>query len=51
MLGHVWLGQVRQAIKSSIIGPHSFLSPFLNFQKINSIQGGTPAGLRDERTD
>jgi hypothetical protein len=44
-----YVGQVRQAIKSSIIGPHSFSSPFFNFQKINSRKGVTPEGLGDER--
>jgi hypothetical protein len=47
---HVRLGQVRQAIKSLIIGTHSFLSPFFKFQKINSRKRGTPEGLGDERT-
>ena len=51
LLKHVRLGQVRQAIKSSKIGPLSFLSPFFKFQKINSRKGVTPEGLGDERTD
>jgi hypothetical protein len=51
LLIHVRLGQVRQAIKSSIIALHSFLSPFFKFQKINCRKGGTPEGLGDERID
>jgi hypothetical protein len=47
LLKHVRLGQVRQAIKSSIIGPHSFLSQFFKFQKIKRRKGGTPEGLGD----
>jgi hypothetical protein len=49
---HVRLGQVRQAIKSLIIGYQllNFLSPFFKFQKINSRKRGTPEGLGDERT-
>jgi hypothetical protein len=48
---HVRLGQVRQAIKSSIIGPLLLLSPFFKFQKKTSRKGDTLAGLGDERTD
>ncbi len=51
LLKHARLGQVRQPIKSSIIGPHSFLSPFFNFRKIIGRKGGIPEGLVDERTD
>jgi hypothetical protein len=36
---HVRLGQVKQAIKSAIIGPPSFLSPFFKFQKKTAEKG------------
>jgi hypothetical protein len=45
------LGQVRKAIKSSIIGPHLLLiSVFQNSEK-TSRKGVTHDGLGDERTD
>ncbi len=47
----VRLGQVRKAIKSSIIRPPSFLCQFVKIQKIDNIQGGTPEVLGDERTN
>jgi hypothetical protein len=45
------LVQARNAIKSSIIGPLNFLSQFFKIQKNDSIKGGTPEVLGDERTN
>jgi hypothetical protein len=47
----VRLGQVRNAIKSSIIEPPDFLSQFFKIQKNDSIKGGIPEVLGDERTN
>jgi hypothetical protein len=51
LLYPIRLGKVRKAIKSAIIGPPSFLCQFFKILQIDSIQGGTPEVLRDERTD
>jgi hypothetical protein len=48
---HVRLVQVKQAIKSAIIGPPSFLCPIFQISEKNSRKGATPEGLGVERTN